>query len=223
MWAQWQGQDLAPSDEDILTFHDFLPKHFRNTRHIFETACSFMRILQPSVLTKSVNPQTETAYFWNRSPEWIFFGSDGFVEFVWTTETGGGGAWIQTGYTTPNSSGRKYQVFNFSISGFVFKWPKNVYMNRNRWRCSIVTITEATQPQRRRQRERQKSNELRLVFLYIFLCRHCSTKTWKSLISPFMEDVNTKQRYSFCFCSAVAWGGAGGRAWPSPNNFDRHV
>ena len=134
-----------------------------------------------------------------------------------------GRGWIQTGYTTPNSSRRKYQVFSFSVSGFVFTWPKNVYMNRNRWRCSIVTITEATQRQWRRQRERQKSNKLRLAFLYIFLCRHCSTKTWNSLISPFMEDVNTKQRYSFCFCSAVAWGGAGGRAWPSPNNFDRHV
>ena len=111
---------------------------------------------------------------------------------------GGGGGWIQIGYTTPNSSRRKYQVFGFSISGFVFTWPKNVYMNRNRWRCLIVTITEVTQRQRRRQRERQKSNKLRLASLYILLCHHCSTTTWNSLISPFMEDVNTKQRYSLC-------------------------
>ena len=99
-----------------------------------------------------------------------------------------------------HTSRRKYQVFSFSISGFVFTWPKNVYMNRNRRRCLIVTVTEATQPQRRRQRERQKSNKLRLAFLYIFLCRHFSTTTWNSLISPFMVDVNTRNRYSFCFC-----------------------
>ena len=142
---------------------------FHTNPDIFETACSFMRIRQPSVLRKSVNPQTETAYFWNRSPEWIFFGSDGFVEFVWTTETGGGGAWFQTGYTTPNSSRRKYQVFSFSVSGFVFTWPKNVYMNRNRWRCSIVTIMELTQLRRQSQGERQKRNKLRLAFLYISL------------------------------------------------------
>ena len=153
----------------------------------------------------------------------FFLDPTGLLNSCGRLKQAGEGRESKLDYTTPNSSGRKYQVFNFSISGFVFKWPKNVYMNRNRWRCSIVTITEATQRQWRRQRERQKSNKLRLVFLYIFLCRHCSTKTWKSLISPFMEDVNTKQRYSFCFCSAVAWGGAGGRAWPSPNNFDRHV
>ena len=32
-----------------------------------------------------------------------------------------------------------------------------------------------------------------------FLCRHCTTTTWKCLISPFVEDVNTRQRLSSSF------------------------
>ena len=32
------------------------------------------------------------------------------------------------------------------------------------------------------------------------LCRHCTTTTWNFLISRFMEDVNTSQRFSSCFC-----------------------
>ena len=142
---------------------------FHTNPDIFETACSFMRIRQPSVLTKSVNQQTETAYFWNHSPEWIFFWIRRVCWIrvdVWNRR---GRGWIQTGYTTPNSSRRKYQVFSFSVSGFVFTWPKNVYMNRNRWRCSIVTIMELTQLRRQSQRERQKRNKLRLAFLYISL------------------------------------------------------
>ena len=137
-----------------------------------------------------LKPLSRMDFFWIRRVWWIRVDD-------WNRW---GRGWIQTGYTTPNSSRRKYQVFSFSVSGFVFTWAKNVYINRNRWRCLIVTITEATQPQRRHQRERQKSNKLRLAFLYIFLCRHCSTKTWNSLISPFMVDVNTRNRYSFCFC-----------------------
>ena len=56
-----------------------------------------------------------------------------------------------------------------------------------------------------RQRERQKSN--RFVkqnnfarasrFFCLFLCRHCTTTTWKCLISCFMEDVNKRQRIFF--------------------------
>ena len=32
-----------------------------------------------------------------------------------------------------------------------------------------------------------------------FLCRHCTTTTWKCLISRFVEDVNTRQWLSFSF------------------------
>ena len=32
-----------------------------------------------------------------------------------------------------------------------------------------------------------------------FLCRHCTTTTWKFLISRFMADVNKRQRFSFVF------------------------
>ena len=42
---------------------------------------------RPSVHTKPVNPHIETAYFWNHPPECFFFWTDGFGEFVWTSET----------------------------------------------------------------------------------------------------------------------------------------
>ena len=32
-----------------------------------------------------------------------------------------------------------------------------------------------------------------------FLCRHCTTTTWKYLTSRFVEDVSTRQRLSFSF------------------------
>ena len=59
---------------------------------------------------------------------------------------------------------------------------------------------------RLRKRERQKCNSLDLfsktttlhvhqAFLYISYC-HCTTTTWKCLISRFVEDVNTRQRLS---------------------------
>ena len=177
MWAQWQEQDLAPSDEDILTFHDFLPKHFRNTRQRpfpHQSGYFWNRMLfyanpstfRPYKISESANrnciflkPLSRMDFLWIRRVCWIRVDD-------WNRW---GRGWIQTGYTTPNSSGRKYQVFSFSVSGFVFTWPKNVYMNRNRWRCSIVTIMELTQLRRQSQRERQKRNKLRLAFLYISL------------------------------------------------------
>ena len=33
-----------------------------------------------------------------------------------------------------------------------------------------------------------------------FLCRHCTTTTWNCLISRFMEEVNTRLRFSVSFC-----------------------
>ena len=69
-------------------------------------------------------------------------------------------------------------------------------------------IRELKQRRRRRQRERQKRNWFRLakqqlctcVTLFCtFLCRQCTTTTWKCLILRFVEDVNTRQRLSFSF------------------------
>ena len=57
--------------------------------------------------------------------------------------------------------------------------------------------------QRRRQRERQKRNKFRLVKQQLctvitpfctFICRHCTTTTWKCLISRFIVDVNKLRR-----------------------------
>ena len=62
------------------------------------------------------------------------------------------------------------------------------------------TNRELKQGRRRRQRERQKSRRFRLAkqqlctcitLFSTFLCRHCTTTTWKWLISPLMENVNT--------------------------------
>ena len=60
---------------------------------------------------------------------------------------------------------------------------------------------------RRRQREPQKSTSFKtalnsaraLHFFCTFLWRHCTTTMWSFLILRFMEDVNTRQRFSFPF------------------------
>ena len=68
------------------------------------------------------------------------------------------------------------------------------------------------QRRRRGQRERHKSNRFGLAkqqlctcitLFCTFLCRHCTTTTWKCLISSFEEDVNRRQRLSFSF--PVLW------------------
>ena len=58
--------------------------------------------------------------------------------------------------------------------------------------CSFFLLSSfpTTQRRRRRQRERQKSNRF---------IRHCTTTTWKCLISRFVEDGNTRQQLSFSF------------------------
>ena len=58
---------------------------------------------------------------------------------------------------------------------------------------------------RRWQRERQSSRFRQakeqlctcITLFFTLLCRHCTTMTWNFLISRFVEDVNTRQRYSF--------------------------
>ena len=57
-------------------------------------------------------------------------------------------------------------------------------------------------------RRTAKNNRLRLTkqqhctcitLFSTFLCRHCTTTTWKCLISRSVEDVNTTERLSFSF------------------------
>ena len=69
-------------------------------------------------------------------------------------------------------------------------------------------LRKLKQRRRRCEQERQKSNKFRLakqqLFTCItlfctFLCRHCTTTTWKCVISRFVEDVNTRQQLYFSF------------------------
>ena len=74
------------------------------------------------------------------------------------------------------------------------------------WRGAKVThlqihIRELKQRRRRRQQERQKSNRIRLAkqqlctcitLFCTFLCRRCTTTTWKCLFSRFVEDGRTQ-------------------------------
>ena len=63
--------------------------------------------------------------------------------------------------------------------------------------------------QRRRRRQRQLKCSKRLILakqlctcitlFCTFLSRHCTTTTWKCLISRFVEDMNTRQRLYFPF------------------------
>ena len=73
--------------------------------------------------------------------------------------------------------------------------------------CALVK-NRLKQRRRRRQRERQKSNRFRLAkqqlctcitLFCTFLCRHCTTTTWKCLISRFVENANTRQQLYFSF------------------------
>ena len=68
---------------------------------------------------------------------------------------------------------------------------------------------ELKQRRSRRLGERQKRNRVRLVtqqlcmcitlFFFTFLGRHCTTTTWKCLISLFVENVNTRQQLYVIF------------------------
>ena len=72
----------------------------------------------------------------------------------------------------------------------------------------VQRARELKQRRRWRQRERQKSKRFRLTkqqlctcitLFCTFLCRRCTTTTWKCLISRFVEDGNTGQQLSFSF------------------------
>ena len=76
-------------------------------------------------------------------------------------------------------------------------------------RCDFKELKgELKQRRRGRKRERQNSNRFILgkqqlgtciTSFCTFPCRHCTTTTWKCLISRFVEDGNTRQHFSFSF------------------------
>ena len=90
-------------------------------------------------------------------------------------------------------------------------WQLQSLINRGNLKPSRGTLRnhdnrKLKQGRRRRQRERQKSNWFRLVkqqlctcitLFRTFLCRRCATTTWNFLVSRFVEDVNTRQWFSF--------------------------
>ena len=64
------------------------------------------------------------------------------------------------------------------------------------WRCDA--IRKLKQRRRRRQRERQKRVRLAKQQLCTSITlEHCTTTTWNFLVSRLMEDVNTRQLFSF--------------------------
>ena len=94
----------------------------------------------------------------------------------------------------------------FSLYRIVSTQPK---YSRTWTRREILSIIRELKQRRRwGQRERQKSSRFRLAkqqlctcikLFCTFLCRHCTTRTWKCLISRFVEDGNTRQQLSFSF------------------------
>ena len=71
------------------------------------------------------------------------------------------------------------------------------------WKYRRIVFSELTQRRRWRQRGRQKIKRFRLTkqqlctcitLFCTFLCRRCTTTTWKRLISRFVGDVNARQR-----------------------------
>ena len=75
-------------------------------------------------------------------------------------------------------------------------------------RGSIYLIGSLSNDAGRRQLKRQKSSrfivekqKLRtcITLFCTFLCRHCTTTTWKCLISGFFKDGNLRQQLSFSF------------------------
>ena len=99
-----------------------------------------------------------------------------------------------------------YNPFMLSLSRvrpycMIYAVNKSIILN-------TIRLGSFTQRRWRSQREQQKSNRFRLAkqqmstcitLLCSFLCRHCTTTTWKCLISRFVENANTIQQVYFSF------------------------
>ena len=83
----------------------------------------------------------------------------------------------------------------------IFGVPFKIIENYRKNSLTITTTAKATATRT------EKSNRFRLSkqqlctsrFFCTFPCSHCTTTTWKNLISRFEEDVNTRQGLSFSF------------------------
>ena len=100
-----------------------------------------------------------------------------------------------------------FQLKKLVVQSGLSKTALSVYLRvmSGSW---TVKLESLSQRRLRRQRERHKINRFRLAkqqlctcikLICTFLCRHCTTTTWKCLISCFVDDVNSRQRLSFSF------------------------
>ena len=99
---------------------------------------------------------------------------------------------------------RDVKIEPLNVKCIFIIWRRSMLFRRRPY----IVIRELKQILLRRQRERQKSNRFRLAKqqlrtwitpFCIFLCRGCTTTTWNFLFSRFVEDVNTRQQFSFSF------------------------
>ena len=106
---------------------------------------------------------------------------------------------------------RKFKRFHYSATDD-FLVHHHDFLND--WRDRSQDNRDFKIQRRGRRRERQKNNRFYKQnnsfarashFFCTFLSRFCTTKTWKCLISCFMEDVN-KQRRNFISLSELGYG-----------------
>ena len=63
----------------------------------------------------------------------------------------------------------------------------------------LITDPDPDHPKERSLRLAKQQLRTCITLFCTFLCRRCTTTTWKFLISRIVEDVNTRQRLSFSF------------------------
>ena len=63
----------------------------------------------------------------------------------------------------------------------------------------MMTATSRRTAKNNRFRLTKEQHCTCITLFCTFLCRHCTTTTWKCLISRSVEDVNTTERLSFSF------------------------
>ena len=106
---------------------------------------------------------------------------------------------LQTCCSSPNTSRACNKLYQQEFAKKGGRgWAGQIDIQRG----TQIQITELKQRRRRRQRERQKrvkgldrQNNNSARASRTFLCRHCTTTTWKCLISHFVANVNTRQLY----------------------------
>ena len=82
---------------------------------------------------------------------------------------------------------------------------KNPFLDSSKGTHPVRVPFRELKIRRRRQRFRLEKQQLCtcITLFCTFLCRHCTTTTWNfliSVVSRFMENVNTRQQFSITFC-----------------------